>query len=123
MVEEPVVLAANAAFYRAMREGDLGAMDALWSCRRSVSCTHPSGPAITGREAIMRSWRCILLEGGPVAIHPRGARALVSGRTALVLCEEVDGALVLMASNCFVHEAGAWRMLSHQAAAVPGRVI
>ena len=44
MTETIAVLDANDAFYRAMREGDLDAMEALWARARTVSCTHPDGP-------------------------------------------------------------------------------
>lgn len=119
--EIDAVLAANAAFYRAMQEGDLALMESLWSRRRPVSCTHPNGPAIQGRAAVMESWRRILVSGGPVPIRPGHPLAVVTGQSAMVICtEEIRGA-ELMASNTFVREDGVWRVLSHQAAPMPRR--
>ena len=112
------VLDANQAFYRAMRQGDLDAMDALWARARSVSCTHPSGPAIFGRAAVMESWK-LILGHLPPDIHPAAAQAIVTGRTAMVLCTEHIGPVELMASNAWVREDGAWRMLNHQATHMP----
>lgn len=118
--EANAVLAANAAFYQAMRDGDYEAMERLWTRRRPVSCTHPGRPMIQGRAAVMSSWRRILLRARPVRIEPCEPVAVVCGRSALVLCREDVGAGQMMASNTFVQEAGGWRMLSHQAAKIPG---
>ncbi len=119
MSDTAAVLDANEAFYRAMREGDLDAMEALWARERSVSCTHPSGPAIFGRIAVMASWRAILGHQPP-EIRPEDPQAIVTGRTAMVLCRERIGAVELMAANAWVREDGAWRMVNHQAAHIPG---
>ncbi|HUF87170.1 MAG TPA: nuclear transport factor 2 family protein [Thermohalobaculum sp.] len=113
------VLDANEAFYRAMRAGDLDAMEALWARGRQVSCTHPDGPAIFGRGAVMASWRMILRHQPP-EIHASEPQAIVTGRSAMVLCRERIGPIELMASNAWVREDGAWRMVNHQAAQVPG---
>lgn len=118
MTETAAVLDANQAFYRAMRQGDLAAMDALWARGRSVSCTHPSGPAVFGRAAVMESWRLILAHEAP-DIHPDEEQAIVTGQTAMVLCTERIGSASLIASNAYVREDGAWRMVTHQAAHVP----
>ncbi len=119
MTETIAVLDANDAFYRAMREGNLDAMEALWARGRAVSCTHPSGPAIFGRAAVMASWRAILGHQPP-EIRPADPQAIVTGRTAMVLCRERIGPVELMASNAWVREDGAWRMVNHQAAPIPG---
>lgn len=118
--EANAVLAANAAFYQAMRAGDYEAMERLWTRRRPVSCTHPGRPMIQGRAAVMSSWRRILLRSRPVRIEPLEPVAVVCGGSALVLCREDVGAGQMMASNIFVQESGGWRMLSHQAAKIPG---
>jgi hypothetical protein len=113
------VLDANDAFYRAMREGDLDAMEALWARERPVSCTHPHGPSIFGRSAVMASWR-LILGHQPPEIHTEEPQAIVTGRSAMVLCRERVGTIEMMASNAWVREDGAWRMVNHQAAHIPG---
>ena len=110
------VLAANTAFYRAMRDGDYAIMDRLWTRRRAVSCTHPGGPTIQGRRAVMASWRKLLLPRRCMPIRVREAKAVVTGASALVLCIEELGRVRMMASNCFVHEADGWQVLAHHAA-------
>jgi len=119
MTGEAEVRRANAAFYRAMREGNLDAMEALWSRERAVSCTHPSGPTIYGRNAVMASWRLILAHQPP-EIHPADERVILTGRTAMVLCRERIGRIEMMASNAWVREGAAWLMVNHQAAHIPG---
>jgi len=118
MTDSAAVLDANEAFYRAMREADLDVMEALWARSRQVSCTHPSGPPIFGRDAVMASWRMILGHEPP-EVYPDEPQVIVTGRTAMVLCKERIGRFELMASNTWVREDGAWRMVSHQAAAIP----
>lgn len=113
------VLDANEAFYRAMRAGDLAAMDALWARRRQVSCTHPNGPAIFGRGAVMASWR-LILRNRPPEILASDAQAVVTGASAMVLCRECVGPIELMASNAWIREDDAWRIVNHQAAQIPG---
>jgi hypothetical protein len=119
MSDTAAVLDANDAFYRAMREGDIDAMEALWARARPVSCTHPNGPAIFGRVEVMASWR-LILGHRPPEIHAADPQAIITGRTAMVLCRERIGRFELMASNAWVREDGAWRMVNHQAAPIPG---
>jgi hypothetical protein len=118
MTDQAAVLDANDAFYRAMRDGDLDAMEALWARARPVSCTHPHGPPIFGRAAVMASWR-LILGHLPPEIHSEDPQAIITGRTAMVLCGERIGAVELMASNAWVREDEAWRMVNHQAAHIP----
>ena len=119
MTDQAAVLNANDAFYRAMREGNLDAMDALWARARPVSCTHPHGPSVLGRTAVMASWR-LVLNHQPPDIHSEDPQAIITGRTAMVICRERIGALELMASNTWVREDHAWRMVNHQATHIPG---
>lgn len=113
------VLEANDAFYRIARAGDYDAMDALWAADRQVTCTHPGWTTLTGRRAVMRSWRLLLTQQPPPEIWPDEPQAIVTGETAMVLCIERVGGAELMASNTFVRENGVWRIMSHQAEPLP----
>jgi hypothetical protein len=109
------VLEANAAFYRAFSAHDPGAMEAVWARHAPVACVHPGWDALDGRDEVLRSWRAIL--GSPEApqIRCTGAQARVLGEVAWVVChEELPGAR-LVATNLFVREDAAWRMVHHQA--------
>src|SRR5579871_5492627 len=121
--EDDAVLTANRAFYRAFVDADLAAMDAVWARDAPVACIHPGWDALTGRPAVMASWRDILSQHTP--IQCRAERVLVFGDSACVICHETLGSGptsgLLIATNLFVREAGAWRLVHHQAGGVaPG---
>ena len=114
--EEVRVLAANDAFYEAFATRDFGRMDDVWAAEHDVTCIHPGWSMLVGRDAVMSSWRAILRSDNP-RIEPTAARAYLHGDAAYVLCFE--GARgenpVLCATNVFVREKGAWKMVHHQA--------
>jgi ketosteroid isomerase-like protein len=116
-VLESEVLAANASFYRAFTDGDLAAMRALWAQKAPVACLHPGQPLLLGREAVFRAWHDILSH--PPGIELRGLEPKVQlfGETAVVYCYEATGESMahLAATNVFVREGGAWRMVHHHA--------
>ncbi|MCC7017004.1 MAG: nuclear transport factor 2 family protein [Rhodospirillales bacterium] len=124
MSQRPAVLFANDAFYTAFATGDLAAMDAVWAKRAPVCCIHPGWTALNGRDAIMESWRGIL-SAGPgdrrrtAAIRCVRPEAFLLGDAAWVACYEILPNGVLVATNIFVPEDGAWRMVHHHAGPAP----
>lgn len=111
------VLEANLAFYSAFGRGDYGAMETIWARRATVLCLHPGWTAVEGREAVMESWRRVL--GDPdFRIMCHDERVYLYGEMAIVLCEEELSGGLLAASNVFIREDGAWRMIHHQASAI-----
>ncbi len=111
--EEIAVLDANSAFYRSFARRDLAALEAAWARGPAVACIHPGWDVLRGREAVMASWRSIL-EGDPSAIACAEASAEVRGDVAWVTCREIiPGAPPLAATNVFVREDGAWRLVLH----------
>ena len=118
--EEREVLAANGAFYGAFARRDADAMDDLWAREAPVACLHPGWEPLLGREAVVASWRRILLGGGaPPSIRCEGASAHVRGDAAWVICAEVLPGAMLAATNLFVRERGAWRLVHHHASPLP----
>ena len=115
MNDEQAVLFANEAFYRAFDDGDAGAMDDVWARDAPVACIHPGWGAISGRENVMESWRAILTGSNRPAIESLAATAFVYGDTAFVICYESLDEGLLIATNVFVREEGAWKMVHHQA--------
>jgi predicted nuclease with RNAse H fold len=109
------VLDANSAFYRAFSRRDLAAMDALWATGAPVACVHPGWDALRGREDVMESWHAILNGSEPPEIDCSHAFAQVLGQAALVICREHVAGGQLVATNVFVREGGAWKMVHHQA--------
>jgi ketosteroid isomerase-like protein len=116
------VLEANQGFYRAFAARDPGAMERLWAARHPVACIHPGWDVLDGREEVVASWRGILEAGAPDLSASR-AEARVLGDVAFVTCHEVLADGLLAATNVFVREDGAWRMVHHQASPIaPGQV-
>jgi len=119
MSDHAAVLFTNESFYVAFAGRDLQAMEALWARDAQVTCTHPGWETVVGREDVLRTWEAIL--GNPdapkIACHP--AIAHVFGDAAYVVCYEVLEGGFLAATNVFVREDGAWRMVHHQAGASP----
>ncbi len=117
--EKNAVIAANTAFYKAFREQDVEAMDGLWARSVEASVVHPGWNGIVGRADVMRSWRDIIVSGGAPQIHPLKPSVTIHAGTATVLCyEKLDGGY-LVATNIFVKEDGAWRLIHHHAGQAP----
>jgi ketosteroid isomerase-like protein len=113
--DERQVLAVNAAFYAAFARRDVGAMEDLWATGAPVACVHPGWHALSGRGEVMASWRGILTGPGAPDIACTDATAHVVGDLAYVLCtEQLPGGL-LVATNVFVREGAAWKLLHHHA--------
>lgn len=113
--DRAALLAANHAFYRAFRVGDLPAMEAAWAVRAPVACVHPGADVLSGRAAVVQSWRHILASGGIAEIQCEHAQAYVLGEAGFVTCHERLGEGVLIATNLFVLEDDEWRMVQHHA--------
>ena len=113
------VLAANEAFYRAFDRGDLDAMRSLWSERASVACIHPGWAPLFGHGSVLDSWRAILEGTGSPQIACVQAHAFVQGESAFVVCTERLGDGSLVATNIFVREDEAWKLVHHQAGPTP----
>ena len=115
MPEQAAVLFANDAFYVAFTTRDSNAMDELWARTVPVTCVHPGWNVVEGRDAVMASWRNILANPESPQITCRQATAHVHGDVAYVVCFETIETNHLVATNVFVREDGAWRMVHHQA--------
>lgn len=114
---ESDVLAANARFYRAFSEGDLASMNTLWAEHAPVACLHPGQPLLLGRDAVLRAWREILEHQRGIELSSQEPSVQLFGDTAIVYCYEAvgDQPAHLAATNVFVLEGSAWRMVHHHA--------
>jgi hypothetical protein len=113
--EQKRVIEANAAFYQAFSSRDVAAMEAIWSTRENIAVIHPGWLGLSGREAVMGSWQAIMRGPGSPDIESLNPVAYVMEDTAFVVCYERVGPGFLIATNIFVLEEGAWRMVHHQA--------
>jgi ketosteroid isomerase-like protein len=82
--DEIAVLEVNSAFYRAITDRDIAAMEDLWARDAPVACVHPGWDALRGREAVMRSWRDVIGGDAP-RITATSASAHVLGAVAFVV--------------------------------------
>ena len=117
MSQEAAILFANQAFYEAFQARDLATMEQLWAEDLPVACIHPGWQALTTREEVMESWSAILNNPDSPRVSCRNAQAFQSADTAFVICYEVIGRSVLVATNIFVSQQGQWRLIHHQAGA------
>lgn len=113
--EIAAALAANREFYRAFNQRDVAAMEALWARDVPVACAHPAMAPIFGREQVLASLHAVLANPNAPNIRPEQEHAIVSGNSALIICEEHVNNAVLIATNVFVREARGWRMVHHHA--------
>ena len=106
-------LFANDTFYLSFTQKDIDAMDRLWARNHPVICIHPQRHAITDREEIIKLWGDFFENPQQPGIDFYNAAAHSFGDVVLVTCyEEVSGS-VLMATNGFVEEDGAIKMVHH----------
>ena len=115
---ESQVLAANKAFYAAFNQKSLEAMQQIWADSPQVSCLHPGWNLLRGRADVLDSWRAILGNPTQSRIVVGGASVTLLGEAALVVCRELVGGSPLAASNLFLIEEGAWRLLHHHSGPV-----
>jgi ketosteroid isomerase-like protein len=114
---EVAVFEANQAFYAAFSRGDYSAMSELWAKLVPVACLHPGAPLVSGRHAVLASWRQ-LLDGAPSwKMVSRDPTVHLLGDCAFVTCLEANGdqPAHLIATNIFVLEEESWRLVHHQA--------
>lgn len=119
-------LEAEAAFYRALAEGDFEALMTVWSEEEEVVCIPPGGPRIVGLAAVRETWRRILADGSRVRIEASQAVTSASAMMAMHCVLErlaTDGpgprVTTLAATNVYVRGADGWRMVLHHASPVP----
>ncbi len=109
-----IVEFANDRFYAAFSNGDLEEMADVWSTGDDIVCIHPGWPPLVGREEVMESW-AELMQGGGGDIQCLGVRVVPQRDHFSVLCYEQLPNGFLIATNNFVIEGQAARMIHHQA--------
>ena len=112
------VLEANEAFYRAFNQKDVPGMEQVWASGARVTCVHPGWNVLEGREAVLESWRRILTNPDQARIVTGAAGVTFAGDAAVVICRELVSGSPLAATNVFVLEDGAWKLMHHQSGPV-----
>ncbi len=120
----------NAAFYRAVEELDLGAMDRLWLHEPWVRCIHPGWDLLVGWQLIRQSWQQIFSGTRWIRVTPTGVDVQILGDVGMVGCAENItatsdgdvGVAVAQATNLFLLTGEGWRMFHHHSSPAPVRV-
>ena len=117
---------AEMAFYRAFEANDLAAMMAVWDDAEDIVCIHPMGPALTGRNAVIDSWREILSGGVAMRFSLEKVQTYVADNLSIhLLNEHIDVAsgnpvAPMAATNIYRLSPLGWRLVSHHASPNPG---
>lgn len=118
------VLAANARFYNAFRDGNLAAMQALWSEGENVCVVHPGVSGISGYDLVMGSWEFVWADYEfPLEIEIKDVQVHVRGDVGYVTCIEMVKTKGSswgrqFATNIFEKIEGHWRICVHHASYV-----
>ena len=118
MTERETLLFANEAFYRAFADRDFAAMEAVWASDGPIACIHPGWPPLSGRDAVVDSWRRILANDESPQVVPAADGVSPWRRRLRDLFKSV-GSAALVATNIFRREGRQWRMIHHQAGPAP----
>ena len=109
------VTEANVAFYDALTNRDLAAMERLWFPADWVECVHPGMPPLRGWEAVHESWAVLFATASALMVAPTDVQVRLVGDVAWVGCDE----RMAHATNVFVRHDDQWRMVVHHASPVP----
>ncbi|KAD6119670.1 hypothetical protein E3N88_10941 [Mikania micrantha] len=118
------VLAANTRFYNSFRNGDLAAMQALWSKSENSCVVHPGVSGISGYELVMGSWEYVWADYEfPLSIEVRDVQVYVRGDMGYVRCVEMVRTSgkswgKQFATNVFEKINGQWFICVHHASHV-----
>lgn len=118
------VLAANARFYNAFRNGNLAAMQSLWSKNDNVCVVHPGVSGISGYDLVMGSWEFVWADYEfPLDIETKDVQAHVKGDVGYVTCIEMVRTRGSswgrqFATNVFERIDGQWHICVHHASCV-----
>ena len=112
----------EAAFYDALRQGDIERLMACWADEEEIVCVHPGGPRLIGAGAIRATFEA-MFANGTVQAHPTQVHKVESLASAMHhLLERVEiftaeGAQIafVTSTNVYMRTAEGWRMVAHHA--------
>lgn len=112
----------EAAFYDALRQGDIERLMACWADEEEIVCVHPGGPRLIGAGAIRATFEA-MFANGTVQAHPTQVHKVESLASAMHhLVERVDvlgpdgpQTAYVLATNVYHKTPQGWRMVAHHA--------
>jgi hypothetical protein len=109
---------ALAAFYEALGQRDMAALDRIWARTLAVSCIHPGWPPLTDRADIIDTWDVILDNPDAQGFRCESHKIQLVGELGIVLCREWVSGHLMATTNIFAREGRCWMMVHHQASPV-----
>ena len=127
MDSKQLVLSTNQNFYDAFNQQDLEKMQKVWVRDPAASCIHPGWPILRGFDPIIKSWQDIFEHTDHMEIKLTNVQVVTTDDLVWVSCQEnlfsihqagVQSSKV-HATNLFKRVSGEWKMILHNAAALP----
>ncbi|KAL1330875.1 hypothetical protein HN51_048113 [Arachis hypogaea] len=118
------IFGINSRFYESFRNGDLAAMQALWSKKDEVCCVHPGLKGISGYDDVIESWNLVWANYEfPLEIRLEDIKVHARGDMGYVTCMEFvktkggrwGGQFV---TNVFEKIDGQWYICIHHASPI-----
>lgn len=115
---------AEALFYEAFAQLDVGLMERVWFDSEQTYCVHPGGHPLYGHRAVLESWRGMFQGAQPLVVFYKVLHQQAWDDQVIHLVEErlssKDGSHqgLIMASNCYVRTEAGWRLFSHHGSSV-----
>ena len=117
---------AEQLFYEAFETSDIEKMMRVWAEADEITCIHPMGKCLRGREEVQESWQQIFSEQIKVKFHFNDVSYAVLGDTAVhTLSEQItilgsdEKAAPLIATNVYKKIKGSWKMILHHSSVSP----
>ena len=113
----------EAAFYEALRQGDLERLMACWADEEDILCVQPGGGRLLGHEAIRESFAALFQRGGAIHVQAQALRKVESLTSSMhSVVEQIEVATpegprvaLVIATNVYQRTAQGWRMVAHHA--------
>ncbi|MDA0836644.1 MAG: nuclear transport factor 2 family protein [Planctomycetota bacterium] len=117
---------ANQSFYDAFESLSAEAMGNVWLNSGSVRCVHPGWRAVVGWQPVMNSWQAIFENTSSMQFILTEIEISEEGELGIVTCIENIMAGIgesermgaVQATNMFLNQGGAWRMILHHASPI-----
>ena len=113
----------EAAFYEALRSGDVDKLMACWADEDDIACIHPGGARLLGSAAIRAAFELMFANGGAIPVTAEHTRRVDSVASAVhhvlervdVMTSEGRVQAYVLATNVYHKTAQGWRLVVHHA--------
>lgn len=120
---------AEAAFYTAIEDKNIQAMQDIWLDSEHIICIHPMGARLQGREQVIQSWQQIFTNDTSLKFSLNDLDQQLSDKLAVhILHEHIrpssapDKVTIVETTNAYKLTDDGWRMILHHASLSPKTV-